>query len=119
MHSVQPYKLLPRHRARYQLQADLAISASKCQEVAHRRSSVVEVNDIFEDKIDPDVLEGVDALFYAATPWLTSTPLEQMVPKSISGPLNIIDQAEKAGVKSVIVTGSLASGEFIHRAILL
>ncbi|THU86120.1 NAD(P)-binding protein [Dendrothele bispora CBS 962.96] len=73
------------------------------------RLRVVEVNDIFEDKIVPDVLKGVDALIHAATPWPTSTPLEQMVPKSISGALNIIDQAEKAGVKSVIVTGSLAS----------
>ncbi|THU91706.1 NAD(P)-binding protein [Dendrothele bispora CBS 962.96] len=73
------------------------------------RLRVVEVNDIFEDKIDPDVLKGVDALIHAATPWPTSTPLEQMVPRSISGALNIIDQAEKAGVKSVIMTGSLAS----------
>ncbi|THU92908.1 NAD(P)-binding protein, partial [Dendrothele bispora CBS 962.96] len=72
------------------------------------RLSIVEVNDIFEDKINPNVLQGVDALIHTATPW-TSTPLKEMVSKSISGALNIIDQAEKAGVKSVIVTGSLAS----------
>ncbi|THU80423.1 NAD(P)-binding protein [Dendrothele bispora CBS 962.96] len=73
------------------------------------RLRIVEVNDIFEDKIDPDALKGIDALIHTATPWATSTPLEQMIPKSVSGALNIIDQAEKAGVKSVIVTGSVAS----------
>ncbi|THU92922.1 hypothetical protein K435DRAFT_862039 [Dendrothele bispora CBS 962.96] len=47
------------------------------------RLSIAEVNDIFEDKIDPDVLKGVDALIHPATPWPTSTPLEKMVPKSL------------------------------------
>ncbi|KAF5357375.1 hypothetical protein D9758_005866 [Tetrapyrgos nigripes] len=70
---------------------------------------VVEVDDIFNGQIDKEIFKGVDGLIHVATPMPGKTPIQDIIPAAIKGTLNIIEQAANAGVKSVVVTGSMAS----------
>ncbi|KAF5357293.1 hypothetical protein D9758_005847 [Tetrapyrgos nigripes] len=74
------------------------------------RLRVVEVDNIFTGKIDKEVFKGVDALIHVATPLASKgTPFEEVIPNAINGTLNIVQQAADAGVKSIVLTGSLAA----------
>ncbi|THU94190.1 NAD(P)-binding protein [Dendrothele bispora CBS 962.96] len=73
------------------------------------RLRVIEVDDIFNGQIDKEIFKGVDALIHVATPMPGKTPVPDVIPNSIKGTMNIIEQAGDAGVKSIVVTGTMAS----------
>ncbi|ESK92027.1 nad dependent epimerase [Moniliophthora roreri MCA 2997] len=83
------------------------------------RFEVVEIADIGRDQVR-DALKGVWALIHLAyySPRKDEKP-EEMINGTINGSMNIIRQAEAAGVKHVVVTGSVAAvrnpqGTFNH-----
>ncbi|KAF5323145.1 hypothetical protein D9758_017813 [Tetrapyrgos nigripes] len=84
-----------------------------CLTYGSERFRVVEVNDIFKDTLPADTWKGVDALIHVATPLtgpgLGKTPIEEVVNSSIDGTLNIVKQAYQAGVRTIIVTGSISA----------
>nr|GAT45246.1 predicted protein [Mycena chlorophos] len=57
----------------------------------------------------PDAFVGVSGLIHVATPMPGVAPIDEMVQQAIDGTLNAIIQAEKAGVKKVVVTSSIAT----------
>ncbi|KAF5364628.1 hypothetical protein D9758_005635 [Tetrapyrgos nigripes] len=73
------------------------------------RLRVIEVDDIFKQKLNKEVFRGVDALIHVATPFPGSVPTEEIISITVSGTLNIIEQAEEAGIKNIIFTSTLAT----------
>ncbi|EEB93817.1 hypothetical protein MPER_07483, partial [Moniliophthora perniciosa FA553] len=73
------------------------------------RFEVVEIADISRDQVG-DALKGVWAVIHLAyyAPRKDEKP-EEMINGTINGSLNIIKQAEAAGAKHVVVTGSVAA----------
>lgn len=69
---------------------------------------VFEISDIIHDQF-PEALQGVDAVIHAASPLPGRMEPEQMLNTAIEGSLNVLRQAEKAGVKRFVVTSSIAT----------
>ncbi|THU94191.1 NAD(P)-binding protein [Dendrothele bispora CBS 962.96] len=72
------------------------------------RLRVVEVVDLAKDNLEKELV-GITALIHVATPSLLEMSLEELIPATIESNMNIIRQAEKAGAKSIVVTGSAIS----------
>ncbi|KAK7456483.1 hypothetical protein VKT23_010733 [Stygiomarasmius scandens] len=81
----------------------------KSQEKYGDRFSVIEVANIFRDQIPEDILRKADAVIHMATPLPSKVPFEEVIPDSIEGTLNIARQTEKAGIKTLVVTGTVAT----------
>ncbi|KAJ7062539.1 hypothetical protein C8F01DRAFT_1134502 [Mycena amicta] len=71
---------------------------------------VVKIADIANDQF-PEKLAGVDALLHLATPMPGRVGFEEQIQKAVDGTLNVVVQAEKAGVKKVVVTSSIATAK--------
>ncbi|KAK7473143.1 hypothetical protein VKT23_001244 [Stygiomarasmius scandens] len=69
------------------------------------RLRVAEITDLAKDDMSKD-LEGVSGLVHVATPMIGRTPLDEMIPATIECTMNVIRQAERAGAKSIVITGS-------------
>ncbi|KAF7310192.1 Epimerase domain-containing protein [Mycena indigotica] len=69
---------------------------------------VVKISDLASDQF-PEALVGVDGLLHLATPMPGRVGFEEQLQKAVDGTLNIVVQAEKAGVKKVVVTSSIAT----------
>jgi len=69
---------------------------------------VAQVNDTAVDDIS-EHLKGVDIVIHAAAPLPSVADPKVMVHGSVEGSLNIIRQAEKAGIKKVIYTSSIVT----------
>ncbi|KAJ7056271.1 hypothetical protein C8F01DRAFT_1155458 [Mycena amicta] len=69
---------------------------------------VVKIADIANDQF-PEALVGVDALMHLATPMPGQVDPAEQLQGALDGTLNIIVQAEKAGVKNMVVTSSIAT----------
>ncbi|KAK7053154.1 hypothetical protein VNI00_003773 [Paramarasmius palmivorus] len=74
-------------------------------EIDNNRLQVVDMLDISTAQLQDD-LQGVDALIHLASPPGRATA-EQIYQGSVEGSLNILRQAEAAGIKRVIVTGMI------------
>ncbi|KAG6838099.1 hypothetical protein H0H93_007383, partial [Arthromyces matolae] len=74
------------------------------------RVSVVEIADISKGQF-PEAFEGVDGLIHSAAPVGLHGGLstEAMLQGTIEGTLNVVRQAEKAGIKKIVVTGSIVN----------
>ncbi|KAJ7056337.1 hypothetical protein C8F01DRAFT_1155742 [Mycena amicta] len=72
------------------------------------RFEVVKIGDIANDQF-PEALVGVDALMHLATPMPGQVEPAEQLQGALDGTLNIIVQAEKAGVKNMVVTSSIAT----------
>ncbi|KAJ7053064.1 hypothetical protein C8F01DRAFT_1261240 [Mycena amicta] len=68
----------------------------------------VKIADLATDQF-PDKLAGVHALLHLATPMPGKIRPEDQIQAAIDGTLNIVVQAEKAGVKKIVVTSSIAT----------
>ncbi|TFK44233.1 NAD-P-binding protein [Crucibulum laeve] len=69
---------------------------------------VVEISDIAHDQF-PEALKGVDAVIHVASPLAGRQNVDAMFNSAIEGSLNVLRQAEKAGVKRFVVTSSTAT----------
>ncbi|KIK09779.1 hypothetical protein K443DRAFT_389 [Laccaria amethystina LaAM-08-1] len=69
---------------------------------------IFEISDIIHEQF-PEALQGVDAVIHAASPLPGRMEPEQMLNTAIEGSLNVLRQAEKAGVKRFVVTSSVAT----------
>ncbi|KAF8160639.1 hypothetical protein B0H34DRAFT_795528 [Crassisporium funariophilum] len=69
---------------------------------------IVEIADIAHDAF-PEALEGVYAVIHTASPLPGRADPETMLNSAIQGSLNVLRQAEKAGVEKFVVTSSTAT----------
>ncbi|KAF8190630.1 hypothetical protein K438DRAFT_1763088 [Mycena galopus ATCC 62051] len=69
---------------------------------------VVKITDIAHDQF-PDALVGVDAIIHLASPLAGRAEPAVMLATAVEGTLNVIVQGEKAGVKRMVVTSSIAT----------
>ncbi|KAF9016980.1 NAD(P)-binding protein [Hymenopellis radicata] len=72
------------------------------------RLEVVDIPDIAVDQF-PEALEGVSAVIHTASPLPTRNSPADMLKGAIEGTLNVVRQAERAGIKKIIVTSSRAT----------
>jgi nucleoside-diphosphate-sugar epimerase len=66
---------------------------------------VIKISDIVHAQFQ-DALVGVDAVIHLASPLAGRAGPQEMLDAAIEGSLNVLRQAEKAGVKKFVVTGS-------------
>ncbi|KAJ7616178.1 hypothetical protein DFH06DRAFT_1239342 [Mycena polygramma] len=72
------------------------------------RVEVVKIADIAHDQF-PEALVGVDAIIHLASPLSGRAEPAAMLATAVDGTLNVIVQGEKAGVKRMVVTCSIAT----------
>ncbi|KAG6835690.1 hypothetical protein H0H93_015693, partial [Arthromyces matolae] len=72
------------------------------------RFTAVEVKDLTSDQF-PEALEGVDAVIHAAAPLPGKEDTASMLHSAVEGTLNVVRQAEKAGIKRIVVTSSMVT----------
>ncbi|KJA20052.1 hypothetical protein HYPSUDRAFT_189259 [Hypholoma sublateritium FD-334 SS-4] len=75
---------------------------------AHPALEIVEVPDIAHSQF-AEALADVDAVIHTATPLPARVDPETMLHTAIEGSLNVLRQAEKAGVRKFVVTSSTAA----------
>lgn len=93
-----------RAAARGKKVAELAHNYKKFGEKFH----AIEVSDIGTDQF-PDALKGVDAVIHTAASLAERQAPEVILASAIEGTLNVVRQAEKAGIKRIVVTSSIVS----------
>jgi len=69
---------------------------------------VVAIPDIASDQF-PEALKGVHAVIHAASPIPQRSNHEEMLKVAVEGTLNVVRQAEKAGIQRIVVTSSIAT----------
>jgi nucleoside-diphosphate-sugar epimerase len=69
---------------------------------------VVSVDNLAVDNIS-EHLKGVDAVIHAAAPLPSATDAKGLLQGALDGSLNVIRQAEKAGIKRVVYTSSMVT----------
>ncbi|KAF5357323.1 hypothetical protein D9758_005848 [Tetrapyrgos nigripes] len=72
------------------------------------RLRVLKVTDLAKDDLS-EGLQGASAVIHVATPIPGKASLDALIPDTKESCMNIIRQAEKAGVKSIVITGTLGS----------
>ncbi|KZP16503.1 NAD(P)-binding protein [Athelia psychrophila] len=72
------------------------------------RFEVVEVNDVAVDDVSAYLI-GVDAVMHTAAPLSNRPDTKEIMNGTIEGTINIIRQAEKAGITKVVYTSSIAT----------
>ncbi|KAH8806523.1 hypothetical protein DL96DRAFT_1698918 [Flagelloscypha sp. PMI_526] len=72
------------------------------------RVEVFEINDISQDTFTT-AFDGIGSLIHSASPLPGKGTPEELLQAAIEGTLNIIRQAEKAGIKKVVFTSSFAT----------
>jgi nucleoside-diphosphate-sugar epimerase len=75
---------------------------------AHPSVEIIEVADIAGDDFT-DALKGVDAIMHTASPLPGRADMDTTLKSAINGNLNVLRQAEKAGVTKIVVTSSTAA----------
>jgi len=69
---------------------------------------IVEISDTVHGQFQ-DALVGVDAVIHTASPLPGRASPQEMLNSAIEGSLNVLRQAEKAGVKKFVVTSSIVT----------
>ncbi|KAF7358482.1 Epimerase domain-containing protein [Mycena venus] len=72
------------------------------------RVEVVKITDIAHDQF-PDTFIGVDAIIHLASPLAGRAEPAVLLATAAEGTLNVVVQGEKAGVKRMVVTSSIAT----------
>ncbi|KAJ7463039.1 hypothetical protein FB451DRAFT_1095248 [Mycena latifolia] len=72
------------------------------------RFETVKITDISHDQF-PEALVGVDAIIHLASPLPGRAEPAALLAAAVEGTLNVIIQGEKAGVKRMVVTSSVAT----------
>ncbi|KAJ7438273.1 hypothetical protein B0H11DRAFT_591472 [Mycena galericulata] len=72
------------------------------------RVEIVKISDIAHDQF-PEALIGVDAVIHLASPLAGRVEPAALLAAAVEGTLNVIVQAEKVGVKRMVVTSSIAT----------
>ncbi|KAF7297489.1 Epimerase domain-containing protein [Mycena indigotica] len=73
------------------------------------RFEVVEIADLATEQLPAEKWTGVSALLHLATPMPGRVAVDRQIQLAIDGTLNIVVQAEKAGVKKIVVTSSVGT----------
>ncbi|KAF8064916.1 hypothetical protein FPV67DRAFT_1671222 [Lyophyllum atratum] len=68
----------------------------------------VTISDIATNQF-PEALSGADALIHSGTPIAGRQSPEAVLKTSIEGTLNVLRQAERAGIKRIVVTSSIST----------
>ncbi|KAF7310188.1 Epimerase domain-containing protein [Mycena indigotica] len=76
------------------------------------RFQVVKIADIGHDQF-PEVLKGVSAVLHLATPMPGKIGFEEQLKGAVDGTMNVVIQAEKAGIRKVVVTSSIAAVQML------
>ncbi|KAJ7127912.1 hypothetical protein C8R44DRAFT_873684 [Mycena epipterygia] len=74
---------------------------------------VVRIADISHDQC-PEALVGVDAVVHPASPLAGRAEPAALLASAVEGTLNVLVQAEKAGIKRIVVTSSIATVQNPH-----
>ncbi|KAJ7856765.1 hypothetical protein B0H14DRAFT_3642076 [Mycena olivaceomarginata] len=72
------------------------------------RLEVVKITDIAHDEF-PEALDGVDGIIHIASPLPGRADPAEILAAAVEGTLNVVVQGEKAGVKRMAVTSSIAT----------
>ncbi|KAG6847414.1 hypothetical protein H0H93_008259, partial [Arthromyces matolae] len=72
------------------------------------RFTAIEIKDLTSDQF-PEALKGVDAVIHAAAPLPGKEDTASMLHSAVEGTLNVVRQAEKAGIKRIVVTSSMVT----------
>jgi len=84
-----------------------AANFKKNYEVYKNQLEVISISDIAEDQF-PDALKGVTAVIHTAAPINGRVDdAAELVKGAVDGLLNVTRQAEKAGIKKIIITSTL------------
>lgn len=57
----------------------------------------------------PEIFEGIDALIHVASPLAGREDPDSTIKTAVEGTLNMLRQAEKAGISRIVVTSSIAT----------
>lgn len=68
----------------------------------------VAVSDVALDQL-PEALDGVHAVIHTASPIAEKAETEEMLKTAVEGTLNVVRQAEKAGIQRIVVTSSISA----------
>ncbi|KAF8647119.1 hypothetical protein AX16_006951 [Volvariella volvacea WC 439] len=68
----------------------------------------IEISDLIHGQF-PEAFEGVYAVVHVATPLAGRVPAEELFDITTEGSLNVLRQAERAGVKKIVYTATLAA----------
>ncbi|KAJ7572895.1 hypothetical protein C8J56DRAFT_358654 [Mycena floridula] len=69
---------------------------------------VAAISDISSDQF-PEALKGVHAIIHSASPIAEKADTKEMLNTAVDGTLNVVRQAEKAGIRRIVVTSSIAT----------
>ncbi|KAF8190637.1 NAD-P-binding protein [Mycena galopus ATCC 62051] len=72
------------------------------------RVDIVKITDIAHDQF-PDAFVGVEAIIHLASPLVGRAEPAAMLAMATEGTLNVLVQGEKAGIKRMVVTSSIAT----------
>ncbi|KAF7975887.1 hypothetical protein HWV62_8297 [Athelia sp. TMB] len=73
-----------------------------------KQFEAVEVNDVAVDDVSAHLV-GVDAIIHSAAPLSNRSDREEIFTGTIEGTINIIRQAEKAGITRIVYTSTIAA----------
>jgi nucleoside-diphosphate-sugar epimerase len=69
----------------------------------------ISISDIMNEQF-PEAFKGVSAVIHSASPLPGRTAtLDETLTAAVEGTLNVIRQAQQAGIKRIVVTGSISS----------
>ncbi|KAJ6535067.1 hypothetical protein B0H19DRAFT_1271724 [Mycena capillaripes] len=72
------------------------------------RVEIVQIDDLLHGQF-PEALVGVDAIIHLASPLPGRAEPEALLAAAVEGTLNVLRQGEKAGVRRMVVTSSIAT----------
>ncbi|KAF4566322.1 NAD(P)-binding domain superfamily protein [Pleurotus pulmonarius] len=72
-----------------------------------QRAQVARISDLVHG-VFPEVFEGIDAVIHVASPLAGREDPDSMIRSAVEGSLNMLRQAEKAGITRIVVTSSIA-----------
>ncbi|KAJ7169248.1 hypothetical protein C8R43DRAFT_1085529 [Mycena crocata] len=72
------------------------------------RFGIVKITDIANEQF-PEALVGVDAIIHVASPLAGRAEPDALWAAAVEGTLNLVRQGEKAGIKRIVVTSSIAA----------
>ncbi|KAG9219963.1 hypothetical protein CCMSSC00406_0006876 [Pleurotus cornucopiae] len=73
-----------------------------------QRVQVAPISDLVHGEF-PEIFEGIDALIHVASPLAGREDPDSTIKTAVEGTLNMLRQAEKAGISRIVVTSSIAT----------
>lgn len=104
-----PYTEAPVSTARPSKVANLQASYAAAYNANNpQRAQVTPISDLVHG-VFPEVFEGIDAVIHVASPLAGREDPDSTIRSAVDGTLNILRQAEQAGIIRIVVTSSIAT----------